>query len=87
MDQIVIRNPFRTWTIPIDDADSFAEGVASGSGNGTPCPLLRRRHGRPVGVWALGGDGVIGRFGRYVRDLQPLCDELNAALASLKTIR
>jgi hypothetical protein len=83
-DRIVFRNPFRTWTIPISDADSFAAGVASGGGNGTPCPLLRRRHGRPVGVWALGREGVVWRFGRYQHELEPLCDELNAVLADLK---
>jgi hypothetical protein len=83
-DGIVVRNPLRTWTVPINDVDSFAADVASGGGNGTPCPLLRQRHGRPIGVWALGREGVVWRFGRYQHELEPLCDQLNAVLADLK---
>jgi hypothetical protein len=83
-DGIVVRNPLRTVSVPIDDADSFITGVARGGTNGTPCPLLRRRHGSAVGVWALGREGVVWRFGRYERGFQPLCDELNAVLQSLK---
>jgi hypothetical protein len=82
-DRVVVRNPLRTWMIPLSDATGFAGGVAAGGGNGTPCPLLRRRHGRPVGIWALGREGVVWHFGRYQYELEPLCDQLNVVLADL----
>lgn len=82
-DGIVVRNPFRTVTVPLEDADQFVAGIAAGSGNGTPCPILKRRHGRSVGVWALGREGFVWSFRRYTDEMHPLCDELNAALSTL----
>jgi hypothetical protein len=83
-DGIVVRNPVRTIPVPLRDAESFVPGVASGGGNGTPCPILKRKHGRPVGVWALGREGVVWRFGRYQHEMEPLCDQLNTVLRTLQ---
>lgn len=82
-DGVVIRNPLRTIVVPLSDAEEFIAGIAGG-GNGRPCPILKRRHDRAVGVWALGHEGVIWRFNRYVTEMQPVCDELNAVLRGLR---
>ena len=78
---IVVQGPLRTWTIPLEEAHVFSPGVQPGYGpNGTPCPMLTRDGGRPVGVWALGREGWVWRYDRYLSELEPLCDELNAVL-------
>jgi hypothetical protein len=46
--------------------------------------MLTRRDEDAIGVWALGREGVVWRFGRHERELQPLCDALNAALHRLQ---
>jgi hypothetical protein len=84
-DGVVVRNPLRTVTVPLSDVEGFVPGVTASGGNGTPCPMLKRRHGPTVGVWALGREGLVWRFGRYQRDLGPLCDELNVALRGIQT--
>jgi hypothetical protein len=83
-DGISVRGPLKTKRIPLADADVFVPGVLAGSGNGTPCPMLRLKHGRPVGVWALGREGLVFRYRRYLDDLQPLCEDLNAVLGAMK---
>ena len=75
---IVIRNPLKRWTVPLGDARAFVVG------NDKPSPYLVRQHGGAVVVWALGREGVVWRFARYQRELQPLCDELNAVLRELQ---
>jgi hypothetical protein len=78
-DGIVVRNPVRITTIPLDDADTFVAGVAGG-GNGRLCPMLKRRRGSAVGVWALGREGFIWQMKRQMPEVTPLCDELNGVL-------
>jgi hypothetical protein len=73
---VVVRGPFRTKTLSLTDADSFVPGILAGPGNGTPCAMLKRHDGPPVGVWALGREGVIWRYATYVEEMKPLCDEL-----------
>ena len=73
---IVVRGPFRTRRVSIADAEAFVPGLQGGGGNGTPCPMLQRRNGRPVGVWALGRRNVWFRYERLAQEIQPLCDEL-----------
>ncbi len=82
---IVVRNPLRTVTVSLEEADQFVSAVASGVGNGTPCPILKRRHGRDVGIWALGREGFVWSFRRYTDEMRPLCDELNRALDRLQS--
>jgi hypothetical protein len=84
-DVVVVRNPLRTVTLALSDVEGFVPGVARGFGNGTPCPMLKRVHSRAIGIWALGRDGVVWRFGRYQHELQPLCDELNVVLRRLQS--
>jgi hypothetical protein len=84
-DAVVVRNPLRTVRLAPSDVDGFVPGVTPGVGNGTPCPSLRRRGGRAIGVWALGREGVIWRFGRYEQELEPLCDQLNVVLKNLQS--
>jgi hypothetical protein len=81
-DEIVIRGPFRTRSIPSGDAGRFAPGLQGRGGNGVPCPMLER-HGHGVaGVWALGQRNVWFRYSRMCDELQPLCDELNELIAA-----
>ena len=79
---VVVRGPLRTWTVPLEEVVGFDPGERPPvqGVNGTHCPRMRRAHGRPILVWALGRDGVIWNFGRYLRELEPECDELNAKL-------
>ena len=83
-DRIVIRGPFSTRRVSLADADVFVPGVAGG-GNGTPCPILQLRPGGAIGVWALGREGVIFRYQRYLAALNPLCEELNAVIEATKS--
>ena len=46
--------------------------------------MLQRKHGRSIGVWALGREGVVWRFGRYQHEMEPLCDELNVVLSTVR---
>jgi hypothetical protein len=84
-DGIVVRGPFRTQSVSIADARDFVPGLQGGAGNGTPCPMLERRHGRPVGVWALGRRNVVFRYRRLFGEIQPLCDELNEMVKTLQS--
>jgi hypothetical protein len=84
-DGIVVRGPFRTQSVSIADAGVFVPGLQGGAGNGTPCPVLERKVGRPVGVWALGRRNVVFRYRRLFAEIQPLCDELNALVETLRS--
>ncbi len=79
-DGLVIRGPLRKWKVQPSEAVRFAPGVQRGAGNGTPCPILERVDGTPVGVWALGREGLIWSFDNYLEELKPLCDWLNQLL-------
>jgi hypothetical protein len=83
---VVVIGPLRTWTLSVGEVEGFAPGVR-GPRNGTPSPVLTRTHGRSIGVWALGREGLISSYGRYLEELRPLCDELNELLRSLKAAR
>jgi hypothetical protein len=84
-DGIVVRGPFRTRSVSIADAQAFVPGLQGGAGNGTPCPMLERRDGRPVGVWALGRRNIVFRYQRLFAEIQPLCDELNELVTALRS--
>ena len=83
-DGIVIRGPLWTSRVAVDAAESFFAGVQDGAGNGTPCPMLATGDGRAIGVWALGRQGVVWRYPRYLRELEPVCTELNRLLECAK---
>jgi hypothetical protein len=82
---IVVRGPFITHTVSFADAEEFVPGLQGGAGNGTPCPTLKRRPGRLVGVWALGRRNIVFRYPRLFGEIQPLCDELNELLEALRS--
>lgn len=84
-DGIVVRGPFRTHSVSLAAAEVFVPGLQGGAGNGTPCPMLERRDGRPVGVWALGRRNVVFRYRRLFQEIQPLCDELNELVTALQS--
>ena len=63
--------------------ERFHPGVA-GAGNGTPCPVLVRTDGRPVGVWALGSEAFTFGYRRALEDMRPLCEELDKLLAGVQ---
>jgi hypothetical protein len=86
-DAVTIRGPLVTRTISPADAQSFIPGVQRSGGNGTPCPMLKRNSGRPIGIWALGREGVIFNYRQYQEDLEPLCDQLNELLRSAQAER
>jgi hypothetical protein len=86
-DRVVVRGPIRTWTVSLADAETFEPGIQPSFGNGTPCPMLKRRNGRAIGVWALGREGIVTRYGQYLHELAPICDELNEALRSVAAER
>jgi hypothetical protein len=83
-DGIVVRGPFRTRLIGLDDAANFAPGLQGRGGNGTPCPMLERRGGRAIGVWALGRRNIWFHYERLCQEIQPLCDELNELVDTLR---
>jgi hypothetical protein len=82
---IVVRGPFSTRSVALDDAAIFAPGLQGRGGNGTPCPMLERRGGRAVGVWALGRRNIWFRYQRLCQEIQPLCDELNELVETLRS--
>jgi hypothetical protein len=82
---IVVRGPFRTKSVRLADAETFVPGLQGGAGNGTPCPTLKRRGGRAVGVWALGRRNIVFRYQRLFGEIQPLCDELNELLMTVQS--
>jgi hypothetical protein len=81
---IMVRNPLRTTHIALAQAEAFVPGVV-GDRNGTPCPVLKSKPDGAVGVWALGREGVVFRYRRYLQGLQPLCDQLNDLLGALQS--
>jgi hypothetical protein len=80
-DGIIIRGPLRTWHLNLADAETFKPGLW---GFGTPCPLLHVRSGKTVGIWSLGGPGWSWRYATTLRELEPLCDDLNELLTTLR---
>jgi hypothetical protein len=81
-DGVTIRGPLFTRTVSLADAQSFVPGIQPSFGNGTPCPMLERKGGHALGVWALGREGFISGYSKYLEDLQPLCDQLNELIRS-----
>jgi hypothetical protein len=81
---IVVRGPFRTQTVALDHAGCFGPGLQGAGGNGTPCPMLERESRRAVGVWALGRRNIWFRYQRLCDEIQPLCDDLNELVRSLR---
>jgi hypothetical protein len=82
---IVVRGPFRTRTVALDDAELFGPGLQGRGGNGVPCPMLTRRDGPAVGVWALGRRNIWFRYRRICQEIEPLCGELNELVAGMRT--
>jgi hypothetical protein len=77
---LVIRGPFRSWAVQPEEALRFTTGVEKGTGNATPCPMLERADGDPVGVWALGREGWVWSYDKHLEELEPLCEQLNQLL-------
>jgi hypothetical protein len=84
-DGIVVRGPFRTRSVALDDAGRFVPGLQGRGGNGVPCPMLERHDDPAVGVWALGRRNVWFRYQRLCQEIQPLCDELDALVGTLRS--
>jgi hypothetical protein len=80
---IVVRGPFRTQSVALEDAGRFVPGLQGHGGNGTPCPMLERRDRRAVGVWALGRRNIWFRYQRLCEEIQPLCAELDELVRAL----
>ncbi len=85
-DEVRVKGPLRSWTLSVDEVEGFEPGV-SGAGKGTPCPLLKRTHGQPIGVWGLGDEGLFTGNRDSLAALRPLCDELNELLRTLTAAR
>jgi hypothetical protein len=82
---IVVRGPFRTSSIAFKDAKVFAPGLQGRGGNGVPCPMLSRRAGPAVGVWALGRRNIWFRYRRVCQEIEPLCGELNELVVNVRS--
>ena len=82
-DGVVIAGPFRTWHVPLSEAETFVAEVRAGS-NGQPTVSLKRRTARSIGIWALNRNGFIWQLKRLVAKLEPVANELNANLAAAK---
>jgi hypothetical protein len=82
---IVVRGPFRTCSVALDDAEVFGPGLQGRGGNGVPCPMLTRRDGPAVGVWALGRRNIWFRYRRICQEIEPLCGELNELVAQVRS--
>ncbi len=83
-DGIVVRGPFRTQSVALDEAERVFPGLQGRGGNGTPCPMLERRGKRAVGVWALGRRNFFFDYQRLCQEIQPLCNELNDLIGTLR---
>jgi hypothetical protein len=83
-DGIVVRGPFRTRSVALDDAGVFGPGLQGRGGNGVPCPMLTRRNGPAVGVWALGRRNIWFRYRHICQEIEPLCGELNELVAWMR---
>lgn len=82
-DRVIVRNPIRTWTIELGNVRSFALAAPPGPrAHGDPVPVLCRREGPPVEVWALGRHHDARR--PAAGELEPLCDGLNDLLLALR---
>jgi hypothetical protein len=79
---IVVRNLLSTQRITLDDAERFSPGVPGGM-NG-PCPMLRCRTRRTVGVGGLGLAAFAWRYDLTLCELEPVCDRLSGLLDRLK---
>jgi hypothetical protein len=85
-DGIVIRGPFRTHHIDLENGARFVPGLQGRGGNGTPCPMLERPARRAVGVWALGRRNIWFRYERVSQEIQPLCDTLTELIEGLRSV-
>lgn len=83
-DGIVVRGPFRTHYIALENGARFVPGLQGRGGNGTPCPMLERPARRAVGVWALGRRNIWFRYERVSQEIQPLCDTLTELVETCK---
>lgn len=81
-DGILVRNLLSTRRIALADADGFAPGVAAGLIG--PCPILKRRTGEPVSVGGLARVAATWRISENLRELEPLCVELNKLLSEMQ---
>jgi hypothetical protein len=80
-ERVVVRGALTTHSCAPDDVVEFVAGTRV-----APCPLLHRTHGRPLDVSALSrGGGLRSRYPMYLRQLEPVCAELNALLRSVQS--
>ena len=48
--------------------------------------MLATLDGQAIGVWAPGRGAVVWRYPRYLRELEPLCTELNRLMECAKSV-
>jgi len=83
-DGIVVRGFLRTRKVPLWQARAFVPRVCGWWGNGYPAPSLERIGASQIPIFSLGREGVIWKLERYLEELQPTCDQLNALLGDLQ---
>ena len=79
-DDIVIRGPLKTWTVPIADAEEFCPGLQGGVGNGTGGIVLKVRDDRPIPIWTLAKESFVWNMDEAAEAFEPTADKLNALL-------
>jgi hypothetical protein len=82
---VVVRNPIRCHTVPLDEVVKFQPGNATpNTTNGTPGIVLRLTSGHALPVWALAEEGSIFSVKKRTLSFTPLADDLNALLAATR---
>jgi hypothetical protein len=81
-DVVLVRGMFRTLRLAPNEVDGFKPEMRI-----SPSPLLHRKHGQPIIVGALAHGGFSkARQAGCLRALEPVCDQLNALLASVQSM-
>lgn len=80
-DAVIVRGMFRTTMLSPNEIDGFKPEMRL-----APSPLVHRKHGTPLIVGALAHGGFSKRTqADCLKALEPLCDQLNALLESVRS--
>lgn len=81
-DEVVVRNPLKTFRLPRSDVERFAAGGQDyGVANPVPGIVVIGRDGSKTRVWTLAREGLVWHQAKNIRRWEETADELNALLA------
>jgi hypothetical protein len=82
---VIVRNPIRCHTVPLDAVKAFGPGNATPHGNnGTAGIVVCLSGGHVLPVWALADEGTVFSMKKKTLAFAPLAGELNVLLASAR---